>query len=137
MANGTRSADIELVGYGTGAATLKEVEKAIQASWKAVQTDAALRAKVAHALELPENAVAQLPEPPLRLQPVQAGAGMVDIAVMIVTYIGTDIVWAAFRDLAKEELKRRLKQVWNLLEPEVTAELRDRNALGPRKDIES
>ena len=127
---------LEIIGYGTGSATLQDVRKAVTACWNDIKADPARLQAAAAALGISVAQLRDNPRSPVQLQTRQSGTGTVEIAIVVVSYIGTDIVWGAVRDLAKDEIKRRIKQLWStVLEPAVRRHLRERDALGPTKEL--
>ncbi len=123
--------EIEVVGHASGSGTISELTAALTSVWTEILQNPKLRLQAAGILGVGEVEVEAQQAPPLYLQPGQQGTGAVDIAIMVVTYIGTDVLLGSLTDLAREEVKRRMKQLWaELLEPAIRGRLPERDALG-------
>jgi hypothetical protein len=127
------SDDKEIARYQAGTAKVKELD--VTAAWKAILSDPQERAKAAAALEVSPEELTSAAEPPVILNHGRAGISGGEIIVLIAAWVGTEVVLGALKDLAKEELKRRIKNLWfAVLEPAVRDQLSDRQGLGKRID---
>jgi hypothetical protein len=88
------------------------VQAELAAYWAQMLADADELRRVADMLGLAPERVRELREPPLQVQPAQSNVGGADIGLIVVTWLATEVVLGAFKDLAKEEVKRRIKLVW-------------------------
>jgi hypothetical protein len=99
-----------------GRRALGEAASRVQAEltsyWTDMLANESERQQVANLLGLPEATVAQFADPPLHLDSAQSNAAGADIGLIVMTWVATEVVLGAFKDLAREEVKRRLKLLW-------------------------
>jgi hypothetical protein len=84
----------------------------LEAYWADMLADAEERHQVAEILGLSPEQMEFLRGPPVQVQSAQANAGGAEIGLIVLTWLATEVVLGAFKDLAKEEVKRRVKLVW-------------------------
>jgi hypothetical protein len=129
------SPDKEIVRHEVGTAKISELKSALHAVWKdEILARPAELKKAARALGVEPADLKKLSKPPVALDSGRAGMTGGEVLVVMAVWAGSEIVLGAFKDLAKEELKRRLKQLWSdALEPAVRSQLKDhRYGLGRR-----
>jgi hypothetical protein len=126
--------DDNVAAYGGGAASISEISDALEGAWNDAVANPELRAQVAAALGLSDGDLDEAAHCPFRVRQGSAGIDPATAVIVIATYIGLEVFAKAFTDLAREEVKRRIKQAWNVLEPKVRERLRDHHALGERKE---
>lgn len=115
-----------------GSLSERELNMAIQETWSDVLSDATARADIARQLEVPPDLVARLDKAPLLVEPDRSNIDVSTATVAIVVWIASDILADALKDLAKEEFKRRLRALWDWLEPRLRRRLETRDGLGQR-----
>jgi hypothetical protein len=129
--------DNEIFRYQAGDAKVKEeLVPALAAGWQDILGDPKRLDKAAKALGVSAADLSKLAAPPVEIKADRAGFTGAEIVIAIALWVGGEVVLGAFKDLAKDELKRRLKQLWSdVLEPAVRGHLDDpRHGLGPRID---
>lgn len=126
--------DDEIFRYEPGSAGLKELTPALAAGWRDILADPARRDEVAKLLGVPATELSKVTAPPIDIESHRGGFTGAEFIILIGTWVGSEVVLGAVKDLAKEELKRRLKQLWSgVLEPALRDHLKDgRLGLGPR-----
>jgi hypothetical protein len=120
--------------YECGSMSLEELTGALDATWVDLLKNPDARAEIAAALELAPEEVARLAKPPITLEPDHANIDIATATMAVVAWIASDVLLAAVKDLAKEEVKRRLRALWAVLEPKFRSRLPTRDSLGDRKD---
>ena len=126
-----------VAGYSNGSASLSELRMESSEIWNNILLNPAKAAQAAGILGIQVEELKKLHELPFDLQSGRAGIAGVDIAILVFTWIGTDVVLGAIRDMAKDELKKRLRQLWKeIFEPALKEKL-DRDALGPESRDDS
>jgi hypothetical protein len=117
----------EIFRYEAGSAKIDELWPALVAGWQDIIGDAVQRDKAAKALGAPAAEVSKLAAPPVELKADRAGVVGGEIVIGIALWVGSEVVLGALRDLAKEELKKRMKQLWSdVLESALRDHLKDR-----------
>jgi hypothetical protein len=126
----------EIAKYKAGTAKAEELEIDVAAVWKEMLSKPDMRAEAADALGISPGQLDQITSPPINISPSNvAGAAGSEIVIWIATWIGSEVMLGALKDLAKEELKKRVKKLWlNVLEPAVRSRLKDFYGLGSRLD---
>jgi hypothetical protein len=123
----------EIARYQAGTARLKELD--VASAWTAIMSDPQQRAKAAAALDVRPDELNPQSKLPVVLEHGPAGAAVGEIIVFITTWVATDIVLGAFKDMAKEEVKKRIKKLWlEVVEPVVRNQLSDWQGLGKKID---
>lgn len=88
------------------------VETELHSYWQTMLNDEAELTRVATILGRTQEQVAKLPAPPLRVSSNQSNVGAAEVGLIVATWLTTEVLLGVFKDLAKEELKRRLKLLW-------------------------
>lgn len=88
------------------------IDAELQAYWAAMLADGEERRRVANILGIPDALMPGVPEPPVQVRASQANSGSAAIGMYVLTWLASEVLLASFKDLAKEEVKRRLKQLW-------------------------
>lgn len=102
--------------FESGRLRTHELNAELAATWSQLLQDGEVRGRIADILgtEISLDPASV----PVSFKVRKSGTGGADLALMIGAWIATDILLAAFKDLAKEELKRRIKQLWGeVLQP--------------------
>jgi hypothetical protein len=123
--------DAPIAAYDSGTVSTVELQQKLRQAWARVLANPEKRQETAGALGVDVAVLNKLSEPPVK---IEAGRAFIDFgtaAVVVVTWFGSDILLGAFRDLAKDEVKKRIRQAWDVIEPELRSLFEDRNALGP------
>ncbi|WP_315772312.1 MULTISPECIES: hypothetical protein [unclassified Bradyrhizobium] len=129
--------DEEVVRHAPGIAKVSELKAALSDAWKnEILAKPTELKKAAEVLGVDPNELKSLISPPLAIQSERAGMTGGEVLIVMAIWAGNEIVLGAFKDLAKEQLKNRLKQLWSVvLEPLVRDLLEDRRyGLGPQID---
>jgi hypothetical protein len=92
------------------------------------------RDEAAKLLGVPAAELSKVSAPPIDIESLRGGFTGAEFVIVIGTWFGSEVVLGAVADLAKDELKRRLKQLWSgVLEPALRSHLKDgRLGLGPQ-----
>lgn len=99
------------------------VQAELVAVWKAMLKSADDRKEIAQIFGVKEEVLLQMEAPPIRVTPYQANVGGAEIGLLIGTWFVTEVVLGAFKDLAKEEVKRRLKAFWEYASDRIDANM--------------
>jgi hypothetical protein len=121
-----------VAAYDSGTAPTQDLIDMLPLAWSAILADPVRREQVADALGVSAEAVITLSNPPVQIEQRRAFIDIGSVAVEVVTWVTTDILLAAFADMAKDEVRRRCKQVWEIVEPELRGLFDRRDALGLR-----
>jgi hypothetical protein len=125
----------EIAAYGEGTLSISDLQKYVETAWQNILANPALQEKASQALEISPDEVASIKMAPVRIEAGRSGIGAGDFAMLITLWIGQDILLASFKDLLKEEVKKRVKRLWlDVIEPTLRATTPHRDSLGPRSD---
>jgi len=123
---------VVIAAYGQGTASVADLRGKLAAAWRQILADPRQRGAAAGALGIPADTIAGAIEPPVCLETGQAGISGVEIAVVVSLWLGDRVLLGALEDMAKDEVKRRVQQLWtDVLEPAFRRQVRDRLGLGP------
>lgn len=121
-----------IAAYGTGSANIGQLRTYVAEAWQEIINEPTKRSAAAQALEIASDDILAMPHAPVQFQTGRSGLGAVDFAVLVVLWIGQDILLASLKEIAKDELKKRVRRLWvEVLEPAVRRRLPDRHGLGP------
>jgi hypothetical protein len=124
---------VVVASFGPGSASTMELEDALDATWLALRDDPSVRGALARALGIAEVTVAAMRSPPLRVETARSNMSSGEIAVLIVTWLASDVVCEAFKDMAQDAVKKNIRKLWDdYLLPALRARLPSRRSLGPQ-----
>lgn len=125
----------EIAKYEAATAKVDDLKTDVAAAWKDILSKPEKRVEAARALGVDPAELGKLTEPPVELSPGAGGFAGVEVVIGIAAWLGSEVVLGSLKDLAKEELKKRVKKLWlDVLEPAVRDRLKDFYGLGTRAD---
>jgi hypothetical protein len=125
----------EIAKYKAGTAKVDDLKTDVAAAWKDILSKPEKRTEAAKALGVDPAELGKLQRPPVDLSPGSSNFAGGEVVIGIAAWLGTEVALGAFKDLAKEELKKRVKKLWlDVLEPAVRGRLKDFYGLGSRAD---
>ena len=104
--------DDRLAAHRMVLAPTSRMQTTLEDCWEEMLADPVEAEKAAAVLGIPASRLAELREPPVRVRSAQANAAPADIAMIVVAWLGTEVVLGVFKDMAKDEIKRRLTTLW-------------------------
>jgi len=126
-----------VAAYGAGTYRPHELQAALEQTWSDLLGDPERQAEIAAMFGIKASQVESLTEPPLTFRVPPSGMSGGEIAVLVVTWGATEVLLGAVRDMAKETLKARLKELWkNIMVPALRKHLPGRESLGSEKDLD-
>lgn len=122
--------------YTEASAESHELQEALEAVWREQLSNPASAAGIADILRTSPDKL-PVDRAPVRIEPTESGLTAPEIAILISSWVATDIVLKALTDLGKDAVKNAIRKVWNkYLEPAVMIRMRKRDALGQRREEE-
>lgn len=123
--------DSVIAAFGPGEASARELDDALRETWAALLADPSQRGAIAASLGLHEADLARADTPPMRFEVPRAGLAGAEVAVVVVTWVASEVLLGAFKDLAKDAIKAKTRQLWkDYLAPALQRRLASRRALG-------
>jgi hypothetical protein len=115
--------DSTIYAFGAGNALPRELQEALNECWQEAVANGEKRALIADILGVDGDKLDDKSEAPLRIEAASAGMAAPEIAVLV-TWIASEVLLPTAKDLAKEVLKAKLKQLWTrVLQPAIEAKL--------------
>ncbi len=102
----------DLLARRAQAESTTRIQDEIASFWSAMLTDEKERERVAGILQIPPAKVGDLVEAPIRVRSAQANIGSSDVGLIVASWIASEVLLGAFKDIAKDEVKRHLKALW-------------------------
>jgi hypothetical protein len=125
-----------IAGLGGGTASLLDVQREIDAAWRRVTADPATRSEIADILGVDAEKVTPSSDPPVKADSAGAGAGGLDIAIVVLVWFGSEILLGAVKDIVKDEVKKRVRQLWERVILPAIKENLSRDELGTQSTLE-
>lgn len=124
-----------LAGLTGGTAKPEELQAQIEKTWAELTADGGKREQIAEVLGVKPQALQDAKHAPVRFDTRAAGIGGIEAATIVLAWVGTEILLGAVKDLAKEELKKRLRTLWDkVLLPALKKKV-SRDELGTEADL--
>jgi hypothetical protein len=123
--------------YSEGTLDLAEIQRCLAETWLDILGSPHERLAAAEALEIDAVTLEQFERPPIQIKTGESGIGASSVAILVVLWVAQDVILAAFRDLAKDEIKKRVKRLWSaVVEPSLRQRLPDRHGLGSPSEFD-
>jgi len=107
------NADVEMIAARKNAnERANRVQEELLSLWDSILKSAEERKEVARILGIDEGGLSKMQTPPIRVVPYQSNIGGAEIGLMVGTWFVGEVVLGAFKAIAIEEIKRRLKEFW-------------------------
>jgi len=132
----TLSDSIAITRYG-GSASQQELNPVVQEQWAQIRSDPKLLAKAASYLQVTPAKLLALEHAPVEVRNLKANITAPEIALEVITWIGTDVCLGLLADVAKDEIKRRVRSLWDAMFAPKLHQGRDSDTLSREMDIES
>lgn len=110
----------ELLEYrAANVESARRIQQELAAFWKTACQDDQKAREIADLLGVPVEVVRQMADPPVRVKSAQANVGGAEIGLMVGTWLVSEVLLGALKDVLKEEVKRRLKRFWDYASDEL------------------
>ena len=129
-------ANERIVGLQAGTAGRNDLQNAIETAWHELLSDADDSRRVADILGISRDQLAPVHKAPFNVESAGSGFGALEVAYVVGIWIGSEIVLGALRDLAKEELKRRLRELWDKVLSKRMRNVLDKEQVGSDVDLD-
>lgn len=119
--------------HATGQADIRSIQSAMLDAWQDITTDPQQARLAAEALGIGSEEVRASPLPPVRVDSNGSNLGTAEIGMIVLTWLAADVLLPTLTKLARDELEKRLKRLWNdVLLPKIEDRL-GRDAVGRRQ----
>jgi len=125
--------EVDILAFEEGASRYTELNATLTQVWGGLLADPDALQRAATILGVPPAALLEKPAP-LAFAPRKAGLTGAEIALVAGSWLVTEVLLGAAKDLLKDALKAKGRQLWDeLLEPAMRRTFARRDALGARK----
>lgn len=96
-----------------------QIQQELAAFWKKACQDEQKAAEIADLLGVPVEVIKQMEGPPVRVEAYQANVGAAEIGLIVGTWLVSEVLLGALKEVLKEEVKRRIKLFWDYASDEL------------------
>ncbi len=130
-------ADTWIIALRKGELGAAELDSETAGAWQRLMSSDAGRDRIAKVLGVTPDELSDGLESPLKVKP-EHGAGLdASTLVVIGLWIGTEIILPTLIDLTKEQLKRRLQDLWRrVIVPEIRAHKKSHAAVDEERGMD-
>lgn len=101
----------------------RRIQQELVAFWKTACQDDQKAREIAGLLGVRVEVIRQMADPPVRVESAQANVGGAEIGLMVGTWLVSEVLLGALKDVLKEEVKRRIKLFWDYASDELDLRL--------------
>lgn len=101
-----------VAGLINGTSKPEEIQVQVELVWVELTANADTCEQIANVLGVKSGVVQAVKHVPVLVASPAAGIGALDVTVVVLAWVGTDVVLGAFTDLAKDEIKKRIRNLW-------------------------
>jgi hypothetical protein len=117
-----------------GTAGTVEFAAALQSSWEEVLADSERSHAAAAILGIPVTELKQIRQPPFEVESDSCGMLGADLLIIAGTWVATEILVGAIKNIAQEEVERLLRRLWREVLAPATQRLLGAEKFGSEAD---
>ena len=124
-----------VTAYGPGSLRPHEAQDVLERTWAELVGNPTSRDEIAALFQLAPDQVAHIQQAPLVFEQRRSGMGAAEIAMVVATWVGSEVLLGGVKDWGKQAVKEALQTLWTkIVAPALRRKVPERGALGQEKD---